>query len=403
MSKELNVIGIAVESIKNDNLSVLDKALRIMPIEQIEDRSESLLASLLGFCAGYDRSEACRYVLERWKVAFPDNDKVSIITRVFTLITVNVPTLSFIASIHNDFTFVELIDELIGFDSSPAVSIACGRADEIYGTQPHETYKMLRDKAVEIGNFVVEGFLIDKIAQTAPFKERPKYVKNYLSEYYDQFAERLPTEKELYEIADTESKKEVEGEGEIALPSDDETVILLTEGLKNLGISIVEIDSAKELIRKEIQNVERKRELLIPLLKERREKNLETDRLLFWTFGPSNPLVNQNLNLNTPSAKYGGGRMFLFDLFDYDEENEYVEDWFTGSCFYCLLRIRNRWDAVRKPMAMGGWQNCYCSFDCVRQDHIELENREDLPDILTSKLIDAFEQKIYEIGIQDRI
>ena len=64
MSKELNVIGIAVESIKNDNLPELDKALRIMPIEKIKDQNETLLTNFLALCAGYNRPEAVKMVLE---------------------------------------------------------------------------------------------------------------------------------------------------------------------------------------------------------------------------------------------------------------------------------------------------------------------------------------------------
>ena len=400
MSKEFNVIALALESIKNDRLNELDRALKIMPVERINDKGESLLGTLLMYCAGYGREEASRYVLDRWKVTFPDSDQISMMARLFTLHSVNVPTLTFLSSIHTDYTFVELFDELILFDNSPQIAIACGRADAVYGNQPHETYKMLREKAIEQGNYVIEEFLIEKIAETAPFAKRGEYLKNYLAEYYPQFENRLPTEKELYDIAHTESRKEVETE--IVFPSNDETVNLLTEGLNNLGISVEDIERAKDVIRKEIENEDRKKELLLPILKERKEKELDKDRLLFWTFGPSNPLLNQNLNLDTPSARYGGGRMFLFELFDYDEENDYIVDWFTGSCRQCLLRIRNRWDALRKPGSMGGWKYCYCSFDCMRKDHEETELQEDRIDILTSKLIDAFEKTIFSIGIQDR-
>ena len=401
MSKEINVIGVALESIKNDNLYELDKALRIMPIEKIVDSSETLLSTFLSLCAGYNRPEACKLVLERWKVVYPDSDKLSILSRLFLKVTINISTLSFIVSIHPEFTYVELMDELREYDSSPQVAVACGRSEEIYGVQPHNTYKMLREQAQESGNFVIEEYMADKVAETSPFAETPKYLKNYLSQYYPRFEKRLPNEEELDEIADVESKKETVVDGEV-LPSDEEAVNILTEGLANFGISIVEIDAAKALIRKEISNIDRKRELLMPILKERKEKELENDRLLFWVYGPNNPLVGQKLSLNTPSAKYGGGRMFLFNLFDYDEENDYMADWFTGNCSQCSLKIKNRWCAVRKPVALGGWKGEFCSWECVRKDHQETETREERSDILTQKLIDAFAKKVEDIGIQDR-
>jgi hypothetical protein len=171
MSKELNVIGVALESIKNDNLYELDRALKIMPIEKIVDTSETLLATFLSISAGYNRSQACKMILERWKVVYPDSDKLSILSRLFLKITINISTLSFIMSIHPEFTYVELMDELREFDSSSDVAVACGRAEEIFGNQPYETYKMLRDQAIESGNFIIEEYMVDKIGETAPYKE----------------------------------------------------------------------------------------------------------------------------------------------------------------------------------------------------------------------------------------
>ena len=45
MSKEFNIIAVALESIKNDRLEELDRVLRIMPVERINDKGESLLGT----------------------------------------------------------------------------------------------------------------------------------------------------------------------------------------------------------------------------------------------------------------------------------------------------------------------------------------------------------------------
>jgi len=179
---------------------------------------------------------------------------------------------------------------------------------------------------------------------------------------------------------------------------------MLTEGLSRYGISFVEIEKTKEFLLKEVsKSEERKMELLKPVLENEKQKSLETDRLLYWTFGPSNPLVSQDLTIDAPSYKYGGARLFLCDLFDYNEEYDFVEDWFTGNCQQCLLKIRHRWYALRKPRSMGGWDGCFCSWDCVRKWQKEKEDFEMEEDLLTKKLIDIYEQKTKEIGIQDRL
>lgn len=402
MSNESNILVIIINSIKDDNLDLLDRALRIIPLEKMDDKHELLLAKFLGLCAGFNRDEASRMILERWKVIYPENEKISLFSRLFMKLVINTSTLSYLASTHKDFTYVELIDELAEWDSSENVITGCSRAEEIYGQQPYETYKMLRDRAIELGNFRVEEYLYDKIVEVSPFAEKPEYVKNYMSTYFTEFKDRLPTQEELNEIAEKESQKETDV-SDIILPDDDRAVELMTEGLSSLGISIGEIDRAKEFLKKEISgSEEKKRELLTPILKNMKEQDLDTDRLLFWIYNASNPLVNQDLTLDTPSAKFGGGRLFLCDLFDYNFDEGYLEDWFLGYCQECMLRIRHRHYSVRMPRPHGGWTGCFCSFDCVRKRLEFIEATKAEPDLLTHALIDGFDKKLQEVGIQDR-
>ena len=400
MSTEFNVIALAFESIKNDDLQQLDSALRIMPLERLKDNHENLLATFLANCANYSRGEAAKMIMERWNVIYPDNEKVSMFARLFMVKTINVPTLSFLVKIHKDYTFVELIDELSEWDSSDNIITACERADQIFGQQPYTTYVMLREHAVEFDNFRVEEFMIDKIVEIAPFAKKPEYVKNYLAKYFTEFKDRLPTQLELDKLAEEKNKTDEE----FILPDDDTTVDLLTEGLESLGITIDKINEAKEFLKREIESsLERKKELLIPILQNQKELNLETDRVLFLIYGPSNPLVDQDLTLDTPSAKYGGCRMFLCDLFDYSEDYDYIEDWFKGSCQQCLLRIHKRAYAVRQPRPHGGFEGCFCDWKCAREYLRYVEGQEMKPDLLSHALIDAYEKKINEVGIQDRI
>ena len=395
MSKELNVIGIAVESIKNDNVTQLDKALRIMPIEEIKDPNETLLVNFLSLCAAYNRPEGIKMVLERWKVVYPDSDKISLLSRLFVKTNINNATLGYLVSVHPEYTYVELLDDLCELDASQEVLLACVKANEIFGEQKNDTYKILRSHANEFGNFVVEEYMIDKIMETSPYAPIAEYIKNYLASYFSEFKD-LPSEDHLYEFADKVSKQEED----LVLPSDEEAVEILTDGLFRHGISFAEIEATKEFLKQEMKT--RKKELLLPILQMEKQRNLETDRVLFWTFGSSNPLVGQNLTIDAPSYKYGGCRMFLCDLFDYNEEFDYVEDWFTGNCLHCLLKLDKRWHAVRSPRVHGGWEGCYCSWKCVREEWEARENFEMEENLLKKKMIDIFEKKMEEIGIQDR-
>lgn len=80
---------------------------------------------------------------------------------------------------------------------------------------------------------------------------------------------------------------------------------------------------------------------------------------------------------------YGGARMFT------------EKDWFKGNCDICLQRISAYHHAVRKPELKGGWNGCYCSFDCVRKTVEE-------DDTVMLGLIALVEKDVITNGIQDR-
>lgn len=409
MSKEANVILVTVEAIKNGRLEELDRCLKIMPVESLDVRQvDSLFSTFINLCTEYNRKECCRYVLDRWKVTFPEDEKTSMLTKLFMKRMVTEKSLAFvILSIYKDYTYIELMDELAEYDRSEEVITACLRADKVFGPQKLETYTIVRDNAVLHENYKLEEYAILKLEENAPFAEKPNYVKNYLGELYPEYKNKLLKAKELDRIAEEIDMKGKELDKQIMEKIDEipleESLKLLTEGLENSGVSIVEIESAKKFLSSELENPERKKELLMPILRAEREINLETDRVLFWIYGPNNQLVNQNLTLNTPSSKYGGCRMFLCDLFDYDEEEGEVLDWFTGSCDQCLKRIKKRCYAVRMPRVHGGWEGCFCSFKCVDDNNTEMEIKTNDPNLLLRELITLYSEKVEEVGIQETL
>ena len=392
VSRETGLIALTIQYIKNDDIKRLDKALRVMPLEKLKDQHQFLLNTLLSVAAGYNRPDVGKLIVERWKVVYPEQDKISILPRIFLMRLINLPTLSWLIGIYEDVTYVEIMDELAEWDNSPNVVQACNRADQIFGPQPHSTYKVIRDHAVDFNNYVVEEYMKEKIRETSPYAPKPEWVKNWMGG-------DLMTESELYQLADRGSKKDIP---DISKITDDEAVEMLTKGMEDFGISISEIEQAKEVIKEQLEKStpEQRRDLLKPVVQNLQEKELDSDVLLFRTFGPTHPLVDQDLTLDTPSAKYGGCRMFLCDLFDYDFEYDYLEDWFVGYCEQCLLKIKYRWYALRRPRNLGGWEGCYCSWKCVRDSLLEdgLE-----PAILQRKLIERFENRINKLGIQDRL
>lgn len=78
------------------------------------------------------------------------------------------------------------------------------------------------------------------------------------------------------------------------------------------------------------------------------------------TYGPINPLRPREGNvLLCSSSPNGTCAMMVCDCHD-DEE-----DWYSGSCDFCGVRIEGRHEAVRIPMYHGGFKGCYCSKQCM--------------------------------------
>lgn len=385
-SKSQLIIKMTVDSIKNDNVNNLKKFLGVMPLKKLKRQANTLLALFLGTASEYGRLEAANIILNEWRDIFPF-DNVEPISQLFTINQIDISTLAYVVLNNKDYTYIELMDDLIIQDNSEEIITACSKADKIFGPQSYEVYKIVKDHADEMGNWRVSDYAVASMEEVAPFKSKPDWVKNYTDK-------DLVPESQLYDVKT--------GDINFSLPSDEKAVELLTEGLSQMGMAVNNELEAKQYLYEVLKNSTdaQKRELLRPVIENQIRYQMGGDEWLFRVFGPANPLVNQDLTQPGPSNKYGGCRMFLCDVFDYDDEFDYVADWFTGSCETCHLRIKHRWYAVRKPRPHGGWSGCYCSWDCTRKSIFENEQE---PDLLTHELINIFEKEINEIGIQDRI
>ena len=121
-------------------------------------------------------------------------------------------------------------------------------------------------------------------------------------------------------------------------------------------------------------------------------ENLE----LFRIMGPVNPSFNSDFTIQHLCYSVGGGhRMFYCTCYEIDVEDEPRDEWFTGSCQVCLKRIKNRANAMRLPLATGGFRGCYCSVQCVKNSLIQV-------DILTNLMLDEMLKVLRKFGVQDR-
>ena len=151
--------------------------------------------------------------------------------------------------------------------------------------------------------------------------------------------------------------------------------------------------------------------ILYPFMLSQFRYNLIYDDNIFRLVGPANTMVGADLTISDtdPCVIYGGCRMLTcVDFENQYDDGDYVDldadetqnsyghiNWFKGSCNFCHNTIPYPHYAVRKPILYGGWQGCFCSWECVQNSLLESESP-----ILA--LIPQFQNQLLTIGIQER-
>ena len=380
-------IQVAEDAIRDDDIETLEETLGVMPLERItSEEADSLLIRLLTIASEFDRKEVVPTILKAWESVYPPIENVTFFPTLFLNPGLNISLLQFLATSLPEFGYLDVMDELIDYQEGPMMQIACATIINVYGEQPKINYEVVRDSASERGNDVIYNFMVTKLEEVAEFAPIPPWVQNF---------NEGPVPKSI----DVKPPEMVQPSFE--LPSLEDMVTLLTNGLEALGVSFEDIENTQDVLRARLSvaTTTEKVALLSPVMQIESLNNLQNNVELFRILGPANPFVDADLS----QMKYGGSRMFIATEFDYDEETGYPVDWFGGICEQCHLRIRVRWHALRMPRPTGGWISCYCSFECLRDALSDLELIKTRPDLATRTMIDSLEEQFESIGIQDRV
>ena len=284
-------------------------------------------------------------------------------------------------------TFIDAVSQMIPINNSNNL-LAFFRADRFFGQQTPNTYEALIEMSDGVNGDIYYS-LKGKLREVAPYAERPLWLRNFFvdgeEEIYDE--DKLPLDADIEVDSGTDLSFE--------MPTVNEMVDLLYDGLTNTGINIEDQEEARSQIKTKLNGLTlaEKINVIRPFMESEILGDLETNAELFRMYGPANPFITSE------ELKYGGSRMFLAYDFDYIEGTEEIEDWFIGACQQCDLKVERRWHAVRIPHDYGGWSGCFCSWECVKNHLNDLDE-----EILIRKLmVDYFEEEISKYGIQDRL
>lgn len=395
--KSANLFVIINEAITNSQNDLLRKLLRKLPLEQFNrDLSDQLLSELTFTAATVNNVDSIPVIFEAWERVYPPEEKIPFFVILFTLSMFESELLAFIARGFPDTTIVEVFAYLTDYDSGPDTIIACRKAVEAYGDQSLDVYQTLYENAKGV-NSAVTDFLENVISQYTKFAPIPEWIRNYWNGSSDGYYLNSDTPIENGTVPSVSQLKIPEETKPVfEIPNLERLVSMITEGYEALGYSVEDKEEAKNLLRARLiaGSTEEKVELLRPVIDLSARNDLQENKTLFRILGPANPLADASYD----EMENGGCRMFTCAYFDFNEDSGYIDDWFIGSCQQCLKRIRMRWHAVRRPRQTGGWLGCFCSFKCMRDEMKE----EGEVDVLLNYLVDAFEDRINHIGIQER-
>lgn len=404
--------------VQQDDAMQLQKALEDLDLDSLSlDDSNELLAELLNVAAATNSVDSARVLVNEWEASDPQADSYNFIRDLYLTPLFTAEMLTIVAKAFPETTFDELVADLARYDSNDFVPIACDKLVRVYGLPERSVLEVLLQEARSLGNSALELWLLEKYEDVAPLASHPSWVQNF-----EQGGK--PTERELLSrvgltpetLLDPVSQTESAGKQGLSqkatvpdidpnkLPTIEEAAQRLLEDVSST-LSVDDFEKAK----KETENVlrsssgEQLSQLLSDMVRKEELDKLQDDTELFRILGPANPSIASGVQ----ELRYGGWRMFSCTKFDFNSEEDKIEDWFTGgeqgsmsgNCMQCRSKILARHLAVRLPHWSGGWKGCFCSWDCAWYWSTEQEPTNELSRMLLSK----YSKQVSEIGIQDRI
>jgi len=187
---------------------------------------------------------------------------------------------------------------------------------------------------------------------------------------------------------------------------------MILDDLRKLNIGVTEIDDDNDID----QNIMKENLITQYAISTSQERILMLsnivkipqfdDSLIFNEYGPVNSCYSCSLNIdkNHECLKFGGCRMLLcneypeVDIFgeqiDLTAKNIITTDWFKSKCNQCNKKIRKKHHALRLPLLYGGWQGCYCSFECLGKN---------INNPIIALTVGRIKTQIKTIGINERI
>lgn len=418
VSQFVALVEMIAESITERNDEIFDHFLAKVDIPKEINLKDFIMFfyHLLSTCYESKNSYPVRKLVEFWESKNLDS-KFPVMTSLYVFQETDPIVLRYVEGFLEDrnSAFDHML-KLIQYDSGPEMFEAIAKINEVFGFQPRQVYKDVMDEIDRIEEELNTGIAINAqlfealsevIFSVSDYAPIPSHIVTREEWQEEDF---IPTHEELMETLNDFMITEEAGQKQIK--DDEARIASLLFGSANLAKEleiegeIDRIDKVYEKIRK--MDDEKKDEIVEEIHDSLESFFTEADSEFFRILGPCLQEMKQPLNSKSDNIcnRYGGHRMlFCHDagldgtghglVYDYlDHQKHLIDEWFTGSCDICRLKIREKHHALRLPLR-NFWVGCFCSFQCVRKD-TRASNK------FVSKLITQIEKDFKEYGIYDR-
>lgn len=368
-STDITKIGVEriIVAIKNHDTYTLSELLQHISVDYIEtDTTDKLLAIFLSCASTSKNTEAVPIILNKFSTTFPET-YTQYTSYIFTIPLLTTEILDFVVKSIDKISFVEIVDDLIHFGSSVGMVEGCAKAYDVFGFQPFDVWKTLRDIALSRENYHIQEYCERIMRGVSSYADKPVWVKNFIDG-------PVPRESDLT-LPQMETKP-VES-------------FNLEDIISKFNLGEAEKEKLDKILKEDPVTEEKLRHSVGVFLKR---LEYQRDKGLFRILGPAHPWIKSSLE----DLQLGGPRMFTDLSYNYDDEIDQHEPWFVGSCDTCFYKIRNKYWAFRIPAVWGGWKGCFCSCECARKGVPVDEHPSQI-------YIDYYEKMLLDYGIQDRI
>lgn len=391
-----------LECIRVGDKKYLEEYLSTIAIEQLSARDQLTLIDAILFQAyQVDDRDIPDFIFKYF------DDRMGGITRLKTLPLYMMRggledyMLAFIASSITFASFENFIHDLNTGETSQEVYEACVNAEKIFGQMNKET--LMRLKIYLCADPLAKNYYLDKyVSMKLGDKEvliAPKWIVDHIGDVVNHSDLSIPPYPNIKLRSPGKYAEEFIHKMKFKYKEDEDVLQTLKHNTPySIASSTYAIMPLEEKVIM-IDNLRRDKPIMIS------DESTKSDYIHFLTYGPNNvphDLKVKRHNSDLPCMKSGGCRMFLClccESIDDNEDEEDVlhrEDWFKGRCGVCSRIIERRHYAIRRPLPMGGWRGCFCSFECLNEDVNDPE------DLVTPILISILTEFLFKIGIQER-